>query len=541
MPAIVLDSISFSYGSRLILDRVSLQVSNGERAFLIGPNGVGKSTLIRVLSGELAPDSGQVVSGIVPQRVPDPESFNGSVMQFLDLTLKPFKELLTRFDQVTDALATGDTHRAMEYDQILARLNALDVWSLDARVNETLAGLGLAEVAGPGSNRMVQTLSSGQRARLKLAALLMVRPEILILDEPTNHLDSQATDFLASTINNWNGPVLATSHDRSFIDSTATVIYDMDIAVWQELAKADGETIVGVYRNAGGYTAYLAAKETARAKHQQVHAEQQADKRKLQEHRSESMKIARGGVRVATASRKEKKFFMDRAAATSVKRTRNDDVRLERLSQREVRKPRHYGLEFPNEEFDPGSGLAVSVRDASVEGRLAPVTLDLGRGEHLLVTGVNGAGKSTLLNWIATGSAPAGPRSSGTISRDEPVSIVPQRLPTQSDPGFHPKVWNGGIGEAGRGILHPSMWRTPIADLSEGNQRRAQLALALATHPTVLIVDEPTNYLDLETMHTLEDAIRNWRGTLIVASHDRWLIEHWHGGHLHLEPARQSA
>ncbi|MDO5034311.1 MAG: AAA family ATPase, partial [Actinomycetaceae bacterium] len=89
--------------------------------------------------------------------------------------------------------------------------------------------------------------------------------------------------------------------------------------------------------------------------------------------------------------------------------------------------------------------------------------------------------------------------------------------------------------------LHPSMWRTPIADLSEGNQRRAQLALALATHPTVLIIDEPTNYLDLETMHTLEGALRNWRGTLIVASHDRWLIEHWYGGHVHLKPMLQSA
>lgn len=541
MPDIFLDTISFSFGSRLILDRVSLHVSNGERAFLIGPNGVGKSTLLRILTGDLTPDTGRIVPGPVPQHVPDPERFDGSVAQFLDSVLKPFNELLTRFHQATEAMAAGDTHRALEFDQLLARLNALDVWSLDARVNETLAGLGLVDFIGAGKNRMMHALSPGQRARLKLAALLMVRPEVLVLDEPTNHLDREAADFLSRVVANWGGPVLATSHDRSFIESTATVIYDMDITVWKELARADGETIVGVYRNAGNYTDYLAAKTIARAKHQQIHSAQQAEKRELHEHRRESMKIARGGVRVETAARKEKKFFTDRAAATSVKRTRNDDVRLERLSQREVQKPRHYDLTFPPYKSDPGSGLAVSLRDAAVAGRLAPVTFDLGRGEHLLVTGANGAGKSTLLNWIATGSAPTGTVNSGTMTRDEPVGVVPQTLPDASSAGFGTERWQSGIGEAGKGILHPSMWSIPVADLSAGNQRRAQFAVALATNPAVLIIDEPTNYLDLETMDALEDALRDWRGTLIIASHDRWLIEHWHGRHLHLDPMRQSA
>ena len=388
---------------------------------------------------------------------------------------------------------------------------------------------------------MMHALSPGQRARLKLAALLMVRPEVLVLDEPTNHLDREAAGFLSRVVANWGGPVLATSHDRSFIESTATVIYDMDITVWKQPARADGETLVGGYRNAGNYTDYLAAKTIARAKHQQIHSAQQAEKRELHEHRRESMKIARGGVRVETAARKEKKFFTDRAAATSVKRTRNDDVRLERLSQREVQKPRHYDLTFPPYKSDPGSGLAVSLRDAAVAGRLAPVTFDLGRGEHLLVTGANGAGKSTLLNWIATGSAPAGTVNSGTMIRDEPVGVVPQTLPDASSAGFGTERWQSGIGEAGKGILHPSMWSIPVADLSAGNQRRAQFAVALATNPAVLIIDEPTNYLDLETMDALEDALRDWRGTLIIASHDRWLIEHWHGRHLHLEPMHESA
>lgn len=540
MPAIALDDVSFSYGSRLVLNRVSLHVSTGERAFLTGPNGIGKSTLLKILTGDLTPDSGRVVSGVAPQRIPDPESFGGTVAQFLDSALAPFKELLLRFEQVTEAIASGQAGLASEYDQILARLNALDVWSLDSRVNETLAGLSLIEFTGSGVNRMLVTLSPGQRARLKLATLLIIRPEVLILDEPTNHLDGEAIDFLATVVKNWDGPVLATSHDRAFIEDTATVIYDMDITVWQELAKVDGEEIVGVYRNAGNYTDYLAAKATARERHSQIHAEQQDEKRELHEHRHESMKIARGGVRVETAVGIQKKFFMDRAAATAVKRTRNDDVRLERLAQREVRKPRHYDLEFPALESDPGSGLAVSARDAAVAGRLTPVTFDLGRGEHLLVTGANGAGKSTLLNWIASGNPPTTVTSIGTITRDEPVGQVPQRLPVESDPGFGSHTWTNGVGEAGKGVLHPSMWRTPIPDLSAGNQRRAQLAIALARRPAVLIIDEPTNYLDLETMDALEDALCNWQGTLIVASHDRWLIEHWEGGRLHLRPVRQA-
>lgn len=116
---------------------MSLHVSAGERAFLIGPNGVGKSTLLKILTGDLIPVSGGVVSGVVPQRIPDPESFDGSVAQFLDSALAPFRELLLRFEQVTEAIASGQDGLAGEYDQILARLNALDVWSLDSRVNET--------------------------------------------------------------------------------------------------------------------------------------------------------------------------------------------------------------------------------------------------------------------------------------------------------------------------------------------------------------------------------------------------------------------
>lgn len=534
MPAIVLENVSFSYGSQTILDKISIHVGNGERAFLIGPNGIGKSTLLKVISGDLSPDSGRIVSGASHSCIPDPESFDGTVGEFLDAALASFKSLNARFEQLTATLAAGEVGIESEYDQVLTQMTTLDVWSLDARVKATLNGLGLAELAESNDERNLSNLSPGQRARLKLAVLLVVRPEVLILDEPTNHLDAQAIDFLTQTIKNWEGPVLATSHDRAFIEDTATAIYDMDITVWAELARAEGQEITGVYKNTGNYTDYLAAKATAQEQHRQLHAMQQEQKRQIREHRHESMKIAQGGVRVETAAGMAKKFFTDRAAATSVKRTRNDDVRLKRLEQHEVRKPRDYQLKFPTQEPSLGTGLAVAARQATVYGRLKPVSFDLDQGEHLLLTGRNGAGKSTLLKWIVAGAPPSCTNSAGAIARTEPIGFVPQRLPAESDPGFDSGFWSGGIGAQGKGIVHPSLWATPISQLSAGNQRRAQLAVALSSHPALLVLDEPTNYLDLDTMHALEEALRNWPGTLIVASHDRWLIKHWHGRHLQL-------
>ncbi|MGV9182670.1 ABC-F family ATP-binding cassette domain-containing protein [Arcanobacterium canis] len=534
MFSINLDTISFSYGSHRVLDHVSLHVGEGERAVLIGPNGCGKTTLLKIIRGDLQPDSGRVVSCVANHLVPDPDGFEGQVAKYFDVALGPLNDLSARFNQITASLANGGKAQESEYDRVLAEMTAHDVWSLDARAAEVLAGLGLAGI-GMSSERDMSSLSPGQRARLRLAALLLLHPDVLILDEPTNHLDIAAIDFLSNTIKNWAGTVLLASHDRAFIDNVATVIYDMDVTVWRELAKAQGDTSVqGLHRNAGNYSDYLNAKETARSKHHQIHAEQQTQKRHLREHRQESMKIARGGVRLETASGKAKKFYSDRAASTSVKRTRNDDMRLARLDEREVRKPRYYELEFPHRQSPLTTGIAVSARQAGVAHRLTPLDLDLSAGEHLLVTGANGSGKTTLLNWIATGKPPSGATVSGFLSRDSSIGHVPQRLPVEEDPGFGSDIWRHGIGEIGKGILHPSTWSSPIAELSAGNQRRAQIAIALTNNPALLIIDEPTNYLDLDTMQALEDTLQTWEGTLIIASHDRWLIEHWHGRRLQL-------
>lgn len=533
MPAIILENISFSYSSKPLLENINLQVGEGERACLIGPNGCGKTTLLRIASQDLLPEQGKVkIVGTNTEffQVPAIEHYRGSARDYLECALCPLRNIATQFQDATNQISQGDSavHAEQCYDRLLALMSCFDIWSLEVRLTEVLARIGLGVLTGSGCDRSLSSMSPGERGRLQLAVTLIMKPEVLILDEPTNHLDARAIDFLVETVNKWRGAVLMSSHDRAFIEDTATVIYDMDVALWNELAKATGSSqVTGLYRCAGAYSKYLAEKTNARRKRRELHAAQQAEKRLLRKHRQEASKIARGGLRLASAEGKAKKFFADRAAATAQRRMRNDDKRGEHLSNQEVRRPRSYDLSFELNQPAVSTGIAVAARLAAVAGRLAPVSFDLSYGEHLLVTGVNGAGKSTLLNWIYSGQPPESAQSSGTITGERKVGLVPQQLPQEGDPGFTSPIWENGIGEAGKGVLHPSLWTKPIPELSAGNQRRAQIALALATSPALLVIDEPTNYLDLETMQALEEAMKAWTGTLVVASHDRWLINHW--------------
>lgn len=540
MSAISLENISFSYSSKPLLENINLQVGEGERACLIGPNGCGKTTLLRIASQDLLPEQGKVkVVGTNTEffQVPAIEHFRGSAGDYLECALCPLRNIATQFQDATNQISQGVSavHAEQRYDRLLALMSCFDIWSLEARLTEVLARLGLRVLTGSGRDRSLSSMSPGERGRLQLAVTLIMKPEVLILDEPTNHLDARAIDFLVETVNKWRGAVLMSSHDRAFIEDTATVIYDMDLSVWNELAKATGSSrVTGLYRCAGAYSKYLAEKTSACRKHRDLHLAQQTEKRLLRKHRQEASKIARGGVRLASGEGKAKKFFSDRAAATAQRRMRNDDNRGERLNEKEVRKPRSYDLTFEFKQPAARTGVAVAARNAAVAGRLAPVSFDLSCGEHLLVTGANGSGKSTLLTWIYREYPPAGAKSSGSICAERKVGLVPQQLPQKGDPGFTATVWENGIGEIGKGVLHPSLWRKPIPELSAGNQRRAQIALALATAPSLLIIDEPTNYLDLQVMQALEAALKAWTGTVVVASHDRWLINHWQGRKIYL-------
>lgn len=543
MASVELTDVTFAYTSRPLLNHVSLHIGAGERACLVGPNGCGKTTLLQLITGEITPDNGKIIMHPANDARRS-HTFNFKVTRrhttvedFFNHTLSDLYALSSRFDKITAALADSpnDPTLASEYDSLLTQMSSADVWSIDARIDETLAGLGLLQLAGAGRSRDIHSLSPGQRVRLELTALLVSRPDILVLDEPTNHLDKDGSNFLVRMLMEWSGPVILASHDRAFINKVATVIYDLDIASWQALATASGlGTIPGAYRCQGNYSDYLVAKTQAREAHKQLHSSQQGEKRSIQAHRASSQNIAQGGSHMRTATGIAQKFYSDRAASTAARRVRNDDRRLDDLKNREVRKLRTYDLRLDFADAPAQTGVAVSARNAMLLHRLQEVTFDLMYGEHLLITGPNGAGKSTLVNWLAAGAPPATTHSdaNGTITRDDRLVLIPQRLPQQGDPGFTETVWNEGIGQMGTGIIHPSMWNIPVPALSAGNQRRAQIAVAVAKQPAILLIDEPTNYLDLNTIEAFEAAISEWAGTLVIVSHDQWLIDKWHGKRL---------
>ena len=569
MSTIVFSHVSFSYGAMPVLDNVSFTCGPADRLVVVGPNGIGKSTLLVLAAGRLQPDSGTIASPTLPatqlalpihrsattRPAPgtpltsrSPLAGDGearTVAHLIDAATSGTRGLAARFDFLTERLAQGPSPRdEAEYDRVLAAMIARDAWTIDTRLEQTLEALALG---GLDRSRPLASLSPGQRARLRLVLTLVEQPEALILDEPTNHLDADGREYLTRAIDDWPGPVLMTNHDRAFIESTATALLDLDPTPWRAVAISEGHPAdFGAYKVSGSYSDYLHDKAAARARHQAIHAEQQGMKRRLESHRRDSAVVGHARFKPRTETRMAQKYYADRAQTVSTRRITDDSRRLTLLAAREVPKPR-YGeaaFSFPSSGTTTGNNtqtrppaqvITLSVDDASVEGRLAPVSFETRDGEHLLVIGPNGSGKTTLLEWIARG-APSG--AHGRINAVPGIILVPQALPQRGDPLIPGDAWRLRIGEAGKGFVPPAAWSRPLGELSAGNQRRAQLAWAARANPHVLVIDEPTNYLDLDAVESLEEALRRWTGTLVVSTHDEWLITRWWGRIHQLEGTR---
>lgn len=560
MSTIVFSHVFFSYGTLPVLTNVSFTCGPADRLVVIGPNGIGKSTLLGLASGTLQPDSGTVTAPFPsPPELSPPDHHSGAtqssqgspppsvsplagdresrtVAQLIDAATSGIRGLAARFDFLTEHLARDPSpDDEAEYDRVLAAMIARDAWTIDTRLEQTLEAL---DLGGLDCSRPLASLSPGQRARLRLALTLVDRPEALVLDEPTNHLDTDGREHLAHTIDDWQGPVLMTSHDRAFIERTATALLDLDPTPWRAVAISKGEPAdFGAYRVGGSYSDYLRDKAAARSRHTAIHADQQAEKRRLVSHQRDSTVVGHARFKPRTEIRMAQKYYADRAQTVSKRRINDDSRRLSVLAAHEVPKPRYDQGEFsfphPMRTTTGGTsphphamGIALAVRGASVEGRLAPTSFEARYGEHLLVAGPNGSGKTTLLEWIARG-APSG--AHGCIDATSRVVLVPQVLPGPGDPLIPENAWYLGIGEAGKGFVPPAAWNRPLGELSAGNQRRAQLAFAARTDAQILVIDEPTNYLDLNALESLEEAMREWEGTLVISTHDEWLITRWWG------------
>ncbi|CAM3666843.1 ABC-F family ATP-binding cassette domain-containing protein [Nocardiopsis rhodophaea] len=522
-----------AYGAVPVLDGVSLDVAPGHRLGLVGENGVGKSTLLRLLAGIEDPDGGEVTrptdTGFLHQEVPYPG--HTTLADVVEEALAPSRAIEERLTRLADAMndRPGDPTVFTAYAAALERAEAQDVWDADRRADLVLAGLGLDTVE-PG--RRVDAMSGGQRGRLGLAALLLRRPRALLLDEPTNHLDDAAVEFLEAHLRGLPGVVVVTSHDRMFLDEVCTGILDLDPSI-------SGPTYYG-----GAYSTYLREKRVERERWGHRHRAEQEELRSLRR----AVRTTARQVGYSRPMKDNNKMPYD-ARGDAVqrqisRRVRNAQRRLDELERAQVAKP-PTPLRFDTAltgDTVPG-GTALTARDIAVPGRLTLDHLDLPADARLLVTGPNGAGKSTLLYVLAHRVGP-GP---GTVRwrRGATVALLEQdvRFPR---PDLTPRRCYAAM-TAGRadapalaelGLVAPRDTDRPVGELSVGQRRRLALALLVGNAPHVLLLDEPTNHISLTLAEELEEAMGTAPGAVVVATHDRWLRRGWDGPELRLEGGR---
>ena len=527
------DGVSVSFGDRRVLTDISLSVPAQRPTGLLGENGSGKSTLLRVLAGRLRPDAGSVAVpgpiGLLDQEVPFP--VETTVAQVIADALDGARRLERELQAAGDALAEGaEAAAAAVYDDVLARAVLADVWGAPARAEQVMTGLALQDVD---RSRRLDEISGGQRGRLALARLLIARPTTLLLDEPTNHLDDDGAAFLTGMLAEHPGPVLVASHDRAFLDDATRVQLDLDPAP----SPLEGEP-GGVTAYEGGFSDYLLARYDARDRWARQFRDEQEELDRLRVQVRESHSVGHEGRGPRTEARASKKFYADRNAAVVSRRVRDAQRRLEELERTQIRRPpAPLALShLPAAEGRRG-GVLLAASDVAVRGRLSPTSVALSSGEKLLVTGPNGGGKSTFLHTLAGRLEPTG----GSVSRPRGarVALLEQDTPVPEGTVRQVLARAAGVPEADHepelfGLVHPRDLVRPVAELSRGQQRRVELAALLADPPELLILDEPTNHLALEIATQLEDAIGRWDGTVLIASHDRWLRRRWEGRVLEL-------
>lgn len=526
------DGISHRFGARRVLTDISLTVPAGTPTGLLGENGSGKSTLLRILAGEEEPESGEVQApgpvGLLRQELPhDPTAT--TLAEVVEEALTHARRLEESLTEAGAELAVDDSPRAAaRYDALLARATLADVWNAETRAAEVLAGLGLADVP---SDRLLAEISGGQRGRLALAHLLITRPTTLLLDEPTNHLDDAGADFLAGLLAEHPGPVLVASHDRAFLDQATHAQLDLDPS-----PTPLGEEVGGLTAYTGTFTDYLHARLDARERWEKQFRDEQEELDRLRETVASSHSVGHEGRGPRTEARASKKFYADRNAAVVSRRVRDAERRLAELEENQIRKPPaelHFtGLPDAARRRAAGEVL-VSVAGAGLGARLTATSLSVSAGEKLLITGPNGSGKSTLLSLL-----------SGLLAPDRgTVSVTPDRALLAQDEEVDERTsvrrMLGGTPEDESvpdlmGLVHPRDLDRPLGELSRGQQRRAALASLLANPPALLLLDEPTNHLSLDLATRLERAIQQWEGTVVIASHDRWLRRRWTGRTLEL-------
>ena len=494
---IQLENVTFGYDDKPILENVNLTLSEGERAGFIGPNGEGKTTLIRLLSGALAPDAGRVLkkSGL---RLGLFEQNGGleSERTVLDEMKSVFADVYAAFGKLREteeALAHADetAYRALsqQHEKLEKRIAAADGYNIDVRIRTVLNGMGFEGCYG----RVVSTMSGGEKTRLKLCRLLLEEPELLLLDEPTNHLDADTLFWLEDYLKGYRGAVFAVSHDRWFLDALMGKIYELE------------RGRVHMYR--GNYSKYKILKAERVLAGERAYEKQQKEIAELKDY------VARNIVRATTAS----------SAQSRVKKLENME-----LLEKPLPPPAPPVFRFATDAESEERTLEVRhLRLFAGERELfGDVEFTLRRGEKVALLGENGAGKSTLARALADGRDPAvrwGRFVKLGYYDQENAALDPDETVLGA-------LWNKHRGMSqtqARALLAQAKLGEEDVDkkvrsLSGGERAKLALVLLEAERANVLILDEPTNHLDLQAREALETALKAFRGTLLFVSHDRY-------------------
>ena len=561
---LAVDDLSFSYPGRPVLSGVSLRVGAGTRLGVVGENGTGKSTLLGVLAGTLAPSGGEVrrqgsLAVVEQELVPRPGQTVGDLVRD---SLATVRAVGAELDAVTRDFDHEHGNLA-ELSDVLARAEHLAVWDADRRVEVALSRLGACR----DPLRELSTLSVGERYRVRLACRLAERSDLLLLDEPTNHLDTSGIDFLTGEIVAWGGGVVMVTHDRQLLDDVATEILDLDPAM-------DGKPVL---YGQPGYLAYRFAKNQALHRWRQRYRAERKRAEKLAERLDASYEGLSDEWRPAKGSQKHRRATHARihvkAADRLVQKLEAEAVEvpvpplelrfpdllamspgwspdtplLEVRSPRVDATPRERGG-APGDLPDGGPALPGVVTPAAPSAVPTGARLDLPGTRiaippsgRLLITGPNGSGKSTLLAALA--GTVGLDRGTRTVADGVRVGIVAQEGPAlppgaEERTGFEEyaqealDLLSAGtldpdflVPVAFLGLLTEEDLDRPLRELSAGQRRRFDLARALLAVPHVLLLDEPTNHLSIDLVDELTQALRVTPAAVVVATHDRRMRE----------------
>ncbi|HUV89619.1 MAG TPA: ABC-F family ATP-binding cassette domain-containing protein [Anaerolineae bacterium] len=525
--------ISKTYGDDVILHDVSFTVNPGQRAGLVGPNGCGKTTLLRIIVGQEQPDRGSVRTspadvtiGYLAQALEfEPGATVGDVMRQAIEGLRESERLVETLALALAAAQGDELARLMEeYARALARFEAAGGYEASHDGDATLAGLGLGTVdqATP-----VETLSGGQKTRLGLACLLLARPQLLLLDEPTNHLDIEALEWLEGWLGRFRGAAIIVSHDRTFLDRTVATILELDPLTHT------------VRPYTGNYTAYVEQKEARRERQWSQWRDQEYEVRRMKQDIAHTKQHA---LRVEFSTTPGQPGVR-RYAKKVARKARSRERKLERYlesGERVEKPPLTWQMKLDFDET-PASGRDVLVLEDVSLGYgdvrlLTGVSVTLRQGERIALVGLNGSGKTTLLRGITGELAPlAGRIRLGTNVRVGYYAQEQEGLDEASN-AFEEIRRVAALGETdARNFLHYFLFSgddvfVPVGSLSFGERARLVLAKLVAAGCNLLLLDEPINHLDLPSRERFEQGLAAFEGTVLAAVHDRYFIERFATG-----------